>query len=77
MTCLRPGNPLVGNYFAGNFYDTSVGLNYRPCAGLTIRPEVRYDWFTPNSRVIGSQNPFNDNASKNQILYGLDAILHY
>ena len=77
MTGLRPGNPLAGNYVAGNLYETSLGLNCRPCACLTIRPEVRYDWFTPSSRVIGSQNPFDDNTSKNQILYGLEAILHY
>ena len=77
VTGLRPGNPLVGNFFAGNFYESSLGLNYLPCAGLTIRSEVRYDSFTPSSRVIGSQNPFDDNTSKSQILYGLDAILHY
>jgi hypothetical protein len=77
VTGLRPGNPLMGNFFAGNFYETAVGLNFTPCNCLTFRPEVRYDWFNPSSRTIGSQNPFDDNTSKNQILYGIDAILHY
>jgi hypothetical protein len=77
VTGSRPGNPLIGEFFAGNFYETSLGLNYTPWQSMTIRPEVRYDWFQPSSRTVGSQNPFDDNTSKHQILYGIDAVLHY
>ena len=31
--------------FPGSFYETSLGLNYKPNANLTIRPELRYDWY--------------------------------
>lgn len=37
--------------FAGNFWDVSFGLNYRPSPRWVFRPEVRYDWFTPNTGV--------------------------
>jgi hypothetical protein len=77
VTGLRPGNPLAGNFFAGNFYETALGLNYMPYHCMTIRPEVRYDSFNPSSGTIGSQNPFDDNTSKYQILYGVDVVLHY
>lgn len=35
--------------FAGNFWELTVGLNWYPNANWMIRPEVRYDWFTPNT----------------------------
>jgi len=44
------GNP--GYYatgFAGTFWDLSFGLNYRPRPNVVVRPELRYDWFTPNA----------------------------
>ncbi len=77
VTGLRPGNPLVGNFFAGNFYETAIGLNYKPNGNLTVRPEIRYDSFHPSSSNIGSQDPFNDNTSKNQFLYGIDATIRF
>ena len=37
--------------FAGNFWDLTVGLNYRPTRRWVLRPELRYDWFSPNTGV--------------------------
>ncbi len=52
----QAGNPgFWSGGFAGNFWDLSFGLNYRPNRNWTFRPEVRYDWFTPNS---GANKPF-------------------
>lgn len=62
----RPTNPNKPPYI-GDMYSLSTGLNWQSTRSLTIRPEVRYDWFT------GSGNPFNDNASKSQFVGGLDA----
>jgi hypothetical protein len=45
----QPGNP--GYYatgFAGNFWELTCGLNYRPNRYWAVRPELRYDWFAPN-----------------------------
>ena len=40
VTGLRPGNTDAQFRFPGSFYETSVGLNYKPNGNLTIRPEV-------------------------------------
>lgn len=37
--------------FAGNFWDVTLGLNYRPSPRWVFRPELRYDWFSPNDGV--------------------------
>ena len=42
--------------FAGNFWDVTLGLNYRAGSRWVIRPELRYDWFTPNEGV--TKRPF-------------------
>ena len=36
---------------------------------MTIRPEVRYDWFT------GGRNPYNDGQNDNQVLAAINAYL--
>ena len=43
--------------FEGNFYALTAGLNYKPNANLTFRPELRYDWFDGLSRDV---DPFAD-----------------
>lgn len=48
----QAGNP--GYYaggFAGNFWELTFGLNYRPTRAWVVRPELRYDWFAPNEGV--------------------------
>jgi len=77
VTGLRLGNPLVGNFFAGNFYEASFGVNFKPHDHVTIRPEVRYDWFTPRDSAIGSQFPYDDNTKQHQLLVGLDLIAQF
>ena len=71
VTGLRPGNPIAGQFFPGNFYETSLGLNYKPNGNWNIRPELRYDWFD------GEGQPFDGNSSKRQFLFGLDAIYQF
>jgi hypothetical protein len=68
---------LAGNFFGGNFYETSLGFNYKPTGNFTIRPEVRYDWFQQDVAGIGSARPYNDNTAKNQFLLGIDAIYQW
>ena len=57
--------------FPGNFYETSLGFNYKPSGNWNIRPEVRYDWFD------GENHPYDNNSSKRQFLFGLDAIYQF
>jgi hypothetical protein len=84
VTGLRPGNTDARFRFPGNFYETSFGLNYKPNGNLTIRPELRYDWYNgPGGFVAPAvpgappNQPFGDNMNKDQFLFGLDAIVQF
>lgn len=73
VTGVRPGNPVEGEFFVGDFYELSFGLNYTPSANLTVRPEVRYDW-TDIEASSGPIGPFGDGDRPDQLLFGFDAI---
>jgi hypothetical protein len=61
--------------FAGDFFEITAGLNWHPNANLTIRPELRYDWY--NARVTGGPLPYDAGDRDNQFLFGCDLILTY
>jgi hypothetical protein len=54
--------------FDDAFYETTLGLIYRPCSWFWVRPEVRFDWAT------GPDKPFINDTSRNQFTFGFDAI---
>lgn len=56
-----------------SFYQTTAGINYKPCANVTFRPEIRYDW-SP-STVTASD--FVGGEPYNQSTFGMDAILTF
>jgi hypothetical protein len=66
----RPSNPNKVP-FVGNFYSLSAGLNWMPTNNLTVRPEIRADWFDGDQPV----KPFDDGTDSSQLLLGVDAIL--
>jgi hypothetical protein len=66
----RPSNP-NNNPFVGDMYSLSLGVNWMPCCDVTVRPEVRWDWF----EGIGA--PFNDGTDTDQLLVGMDAIWRF
>ena len=43
----------------------------KPVAGLTIRPELRYD------RALTNTRPFNDSSDRDQFTAGIDFILSF
>jgi hypothetical protein len=45
---LTGGAPAAGG-FAGNFWALTWGLNWFPRANWMVRPELRYDWYTPDA----------------------------
>lgn len=80
VTGLRPGNPIAGASFPGNFYEVTLGLNYKPNANIVIRPEVRWDWYDGLANQNGGVPvtfPYNDGTSKNQFLIGIDGIVQF
>lgn len=62
--------------FVGNFYELTFALNYEPCCGnLSIRPELRYDWYDEDNS--GGPLPFDDGTKAEQFLLSLDFIYSY
>jgi hypothetical protein len=41
------GGPALGG-FKGNFFQATWGLNWKPTRNFMVRPEVRYDWYSPD-----------------------------
>ena len=58
--------------FEGNFFETSIGLNYRPSANLKIRPELRYDVF--DGRATGGVRPYDGGTQNDQFLAAFDVV---
>ena len=84
MTGLRPGNTDALYRFPGNFYETSLGVNYKPNGDFTLRPELRDDGYTEPGGFLATgvpgnppNQPFNDNLDKNQLLLVVDAISQF
>lgn len=61
------GNP-------GNYYEATIGLNYKPHANIVIRPEVRYDTY---DGPIVNDRPFNRGNSSSQWSGGFDMIFTF
>jgi hypothetical protein len=73
------GGP-VGSGYAGNFWQATWGLNWKPNNNWIIRPEIRYDWYSPDN--MNGPLPFGKitNGSGDQYgqLYGgCDAIWQF
>jgi len=53
-----PGyNGWAGSGFAGDFFELTMGLNFKPNKNITVRPEVRYDWYN-GLPGTGGQRPY-------------------
>jgi len=59
---------------AGDYYEITAGVNYRPHANVIVRPEIRYDWY--EGSVAGGM-PFNEGRSTEQFSGGLDCIVTF
>jgi len=70
------GNTASVGGFAGNFYEVTAGLNWKPNANWIVRPELRYDWYDGPDNGLGNQ-PFDDGSDSEQFLAAFDVILTY
>ena len=68
-----------GAGYAGDFFEVSLGLNWRPTGNWLVRPEVRWDWYDgPASFIPGKPaKPFNDEVSDDQMTFAVDAIFSF
>jgi hypothetical protein len=53
--------------------ELAFGLNWIPTNNLTVRPEIRTDWFDGDQ----ARQPFNDGTDDSQLMLGLDAIWQF
>jgi len=70
------GHPLGNTAFIGDFYELTLGANWSPNANLTVRPEIRFDWFegVTNNANAG---PFNEGGSTDQTMAAVDVIYRF
>ena len=69
------GGPWQGGY-QGNFWQATWGLNWRATNNWMIRPELRYDWYSPDQ--AGTPLPFGRNNDQyGQFYGGCDAIWQF
>ena len=62
--------------FAGNFYETAVGLNWRPHPNVVFRPELRWDWYD-GTRNVANELPFDGGTDSNQFTTAMDLIVTF
>ncbi|MDD3586991.1 MAG: outer membrane beta-barrel protein [Thermoguttaceae bacterium] len=74
--------PGWGHGFSGqNYFDLSLGLNWKPTKWMTIRPEVRYDWSDiqyafDNGNVI-LPGIYKSGTKDNLVTVGGDCIIRF
>ena len=70
--------PTADEEFAGDFFATSVGLNYRGPGNLIVRSEIRYDWYDGEANAgAGGTRPFDDGSLNDQLTGGIDLIIEF
>ena len=65
-----------GGGFAGDFYELTAGLTWKPHANVMVRPEARWDWYD-GLPGAGFGQPFDDGAADNQFTFAVDAIITF
>jgi len=64
-----------GRGFAGDFFELTCGLLWKPHPNILVRPEIRWDWYQGPAGPTGL--PFNDGTKSNQFLFATDLIVTY
>lgn len=59
----------------GDYFAVTGGFNWKPHANFTIRPEIRYDWFS--GTAAAGNLPFHDGRSSRQLSGGVDVYFTF
>ena len=60
------------------YYNFTVGLNWKPADWIIVRPELRWDWSDVDSPVISNwRGMYDDLSDKNQFTSAIDVIITY
>ncbi len=63
-----------------DYFNFTVGLNWRPTTWMTVRPEVRWDWSNVVPPAVGDIEPegmYNDFQDKMMLTLGGDVIIRF
>jgi hypothetical protein len=68
--------------YIGNFFEVTAGANYKFSANTTIRPYVRFDWFSgvstnPTGVAGNPERPYDNGFGNSQTLLGFDVVTIY
>jgi hypothetical protein len=72
-----PVSVVNGGSFAGNFYEITWGLNWKPNLNVTIRPELRYDWYQGPASPTTGILPYGNGNHVDQGMAACDAIVTF
>lgn len=63
----------------GNYFELTVGANWRPHPCVTVRPELRFDWSDTRSTspFLNVQGPYRGFQEDYQVLLGGDVIIRF
>ncbi len=67
-------NTSSGGGFAGDFYEITLGANYKPNANVVFRPEVRWDWYSGLNGTGGALSPYDAGTDRSQTTLAFDVI---
>jgi hypothetical protein len=62
--------------WAGNFYEISLGLNWKPRSNIVVRPECRWDWYRGPVDGVGNL-PYHAGSSLDQFTFATDLIITF
>jgi len=71
-----PDSPYNQLGWAGDFFEVSLGLNWKPCPNIVARPECRWDWYR-GPRDGLNRLPYDTGHRWNQFTFGTDIIVTF
>ncbi|MBN2475799.1 MAG: porin [Pirellulales bacterium] len=62
--------------WAGDFFAVSVGLNWKPCDNVKVRPECRWDWYR-GPRDAANRLPYDAGSRAYQFTFATDLVVTF
>jgi hypothetical protein len=73
-----PINSFLFSYSGKNYYELTLGANWKPTQNITIRPELRFDWSDIKMRSLIPNMPSGIYGGKsNMTSFAVDAVIRF
>ncbi len=77
----REIDPYFGKITGRDYYEITLGLNWRPTRFLTVRPEVRYDWsdvgIESDYSFVRQEGVYDNGKKREQLTFGIDMTVRF